>query len=76
MCADKPTKGNALGIHCPRCGGCLFLDRIPYAHVQWACYNCGDRIDATILLNRSRARLPLYTAPRDYPIPCKLLITS
>ena len=62
--------------NCFRCNGLLFLDRVPYGPLQWACYNCGDRLDAVVLANRSSPRTPIYQAVRDYPIPCKVLLTT
>lgn len=50
---------------CPRCDGLLYWERLPYAHDNWACANCGNRLDGCIIENRAADPLPI--PDRDYP---------
>lgn len=47
-------------MRCPRCNGCLYKE--PQSHRtkyfsgpgwMWACVNCGNRLDARVLQNRT-----------------------
>jgi hypothetical protein len=60
----------ALGVNghllsdCPRCGGLLYLERLAFAYTNLACALCGNRLDPTILDNRTLLR-PLRTKNRE-----------
>ena len=56
---------HVVSTRCPRCDGLLYWERIPWAHSQAACANCGNRLDAQILANRHA--VPLPAPDRDYP---------
>jgi DNA-directed RNA polymerase subunit M/transcription elongation factor TFIIS len=56
-------------MHCPKCNGLLYVEKLAYAHTSLACLNCGNRIDPVILENRRMTPSTDSAFPRLYPIP-------